>query len=284
MKSSLFLVLSMFFLDLNAQTIQLKFPHFAEMEYVFCLIQGEKEDTISRGKMSKEGNLTIQIPDKYKDYKGMGKWSLKNGGGLGIIINHENFTIECLEPQPKYGNIKYINSPENQFLSESFHNQREILSKFEAISNALMAYSETDSFYNELKSEQQNKSNEFAKFRKNLNSENLYAAEFKKISDFSAGIGNNLNDDAKNKRDEFNQFIVNEMNWSYLYTSGHWTNLISQWIQINLDVIKDDVKFLKDLKNIIIKLKPNSKLYSSFTQIIISRLTKAGREDLLEHL
>lgn len=284
MKSILFLILFYFFIQLNAQNIQFKFPHFAEMEYAFSLINGEKEDTISKGKMSKDGTLTIQIPEKYRGYKGMGKWSLKNGGGLGIIVNNENFTIECLEPQPKYGNIKYINSEENKFLSESFHNQREILSKYEVITNALMTYSDEDPFYNQLKSEQQKRINEFAEFRKNLNSKNLYASEFKKISDFSAGIGNNLTDDSKTKRNEFNQFIVNEMNWNYLYSSGHWSNLISQWIQINLEVIKDDSNFLKDLKTVTTKLKSDSNIYQSFTNIVITKLTKAEREDILEQL
>lgn len=282
MKSLLFLFLSVFFLDLNAQQIQFKFPHFAEMEYVFCLIQGEKEDTISQGKMSKEGRLTIQIPDKYKGYKGMGKWSLKNGGGLGIIINNENFTIECLESQPKYGNIKYINSTENQFLSESFHQQREILSKYEAVTNALMTYSDKDSFYNELKTEQQKRINEFSQLQKSITSEDLYASQFKKISDFSTGIGNNLTDDPKKKQEAFNRFMSSEMDWNDLYTSGHWNGIISQWIQMNLEIIKDDSKFLNDIQFIIIKLKPDSNLYQSFTNILINKLTKAGREDLLE--
>lgn len=284
MKSSLLLFLTLFVCHLSAQTIQFKFPHFAEMEYVFCLIQGEKEDTISTGKMSKEGNLTIQIPEKYKGYKGMGKWSLKNGGGLGVIINNENFTIECLELQPKYGNIQYINSPENQFLSESFHNQREILSKYEAISNALMTYSEKDLFYTELKTEKQKKINEFAEFQENLNFHKLYASEFKKIADFSSGIGNNLTDDPQSKIKNFDQFMVNEMNWNDLYTSGHWNNLISQWIQMNLDVIKDDTQFLKNLETIIIQLKPDSEIYKSFTNLLINKLTKVKREDLIKKL
>lgn len=283
MKSLLFLFLSVFFFHLKAQQIQFKFPHFAEMEYVFCLIQGEKEDTISKGKMSKEGNLTIQLPDKYKGYKGMGKWMLKNGGGLGIIINNENFAIECLESQPKYGNIKYINSTENQFLSESFHQQREILSKYEAVTNTLTFYSEANPFYRELKSEEQSLINAFKDFRKKTNSD-FYASEFKKISDYSSGIGNNLDDDAKKKQIQFNDFVVNEMNWNYLYTSGHWKSFISQWIQLNLEIVKKDSEFLNDIKTVAGKLKSDKDLYPSFINILINKLTKAGREDLLERL
>lgn len=284
MKIQLIIFLNFLFYNLSAQMIQFKFPHFAEMEYVFCLIQGEKEDTISKGKMSKEGHLTIQIPEKYKNYKGMGKWSLKNGGGLGIIINNENFSIECLEPQPKYGNIQYINSNENQFLSESFHKQREILSKYEAITNALTNYSEKDSFYFELKKEQEKRMSEFTQFREELNSNKLYALDFKKIADIISGTGDNMNDAPQMRIKKFNHYIVNDMNWNYLYNSGHWNNLISQWIQIHLEFIKDDSLFLKDIETVIIKLKPDSKMYQSFTNLIIKKLEKANREDLMKKL
>ena len=64
MKRTIFtLLVTTFVSAISAQTISLYFPHFAGAEYDFYLFQGVSSDTIQRGAIGEDGNLTLTIPD-----------------------------------------------------------------------------------------------------------------------------------------------------------------------------------------------------------------------------
>lgn len=94
------------------QKINLNLPSEANKEYIFFLNQGINIDTIQKGTFSFAGGLTINIPPKYKDYKGMGVVHIKNSPSLNLVIDRESFTVS------QNSDNKYIfaNSAENEYL------------------------------------------------------------------------------------------------------------------------------------------------------------------------
>jgi hypothetical protein len=69
----------------QAQEIQLYFPHFAGHQYDWKIFQGEKELSVISGEIPKDGRVPLVMPEAHKDYRGMTRWMLKNGGGLDMI-------------------------------------------------------------------------------------------------------------------------------------------------------------------------------------------------------
>lgn len=268
---------------MNAQEIRFNFPSFKGDQYTFCLIQGEKNDTISKGTIPKDGKFSIRIPEKYKGYKGMGKWFLKKGGGLALVINNENFVVESKDSLPNHNNIYFKNSPENEFLIQQFYQQKEVLSKYAAVTHALEVYDANERFYPILKSEQMNLRNEYEAFRHKLDSVNLYAADFRRISDAVAGLSDYLFESEEDQRLELINYITYRMNWGYLYTSGHWQNMISQWIQLQLKVY-DEPLFIKNIQLVASKIKENEPLYLNFVNSVNQELSGSKNEYLLELL
>ncbi|MDU1889071.1 MAG: TlpA disulfide reductase family protein [Dysgonomonas sp.] len=80
-------------LILSAQKIEITFPQDANKEYSFILNKGIRQDTIQMGNLSSIGTATINIPEKEKDYIGMGALLIQEQPTINIIVNHENFNI-----------------------------------------------------------------------------------------------------------------------------------------------------------------------------------------------
>jgi len=97
---------------LNAQKIDISLPKQANKEYAFILNRGIKQDTIQKGNVSFTGGITINIPQKNKDYVGMASLQIKDNPPVNMIINHENFDLEQ-NPDSKY---VFKNSAENTYL------------------------------------------------------------------------------------------------------------------------------------------------------------------------
>ncbi len=114
MKKKIFLFFStcIFPFILYSQTINISLPEQSNKAYAFVLNEGIRQDTIQRGIMSFVGNVTIKIPDEYKDYIGIGALKIEREAPLNIIINHEDFTIQK-DVNNKY---RFNNSQENTFL------------------------------------------------------------------------------------------------------------------------------------------------------------------------
>lgn len=91
-----------------SQTIHLDFKQFAGKPYTYLIVHGEKQDTVSIGKLDAKGKATVSILPKYKGYVGMSHFALNDGGGLDLVVNKENFTVRSLEAQPNESNIQFI--------------------------------------------------------------------------------------------------------------------------------------------------------------------------------
>lgn len=111
-KLILFSLILIFPFIANAQRINISIPKEANKEYIFTLSKGIVDDTIQKGKLSAIGSITIKIPQKEKDYVGMGSLQIKDSAPINMIINHENFDMNQ-EADLKY---KFKNSKENTYL------------------------------------------------------------------------------------------------------------------------------------------------------------------------
>ncbi|NDV94165.1 hypothetical protein D0T84_04435 [Dysgonomonas sp. 521] len=103
----------------NAQKIEIQLPSQANEGYAFLLNKGIRQDTIQKGVFSATGQTTILIPDKYRDYTGIG--SLQTGGAapFNMIINHESFAVE----QDNGNKYVFKGSPENTYLYSIIQDQ-----------------------------------------------------------------------------------------------------------------------------------------------------------------
>lgn len=267
----------------NAQTLSFNFPYFSGQDYTFCLIQGQKNDTISVGKIPVDGHLTIVLPKQYKNYRGMGKWFLKKGGGLALVINQENFSVESLDSIPSLSNIRFTHSIENSFLNQNYLEQQEILSKYTTITTALNLYKTDDSFFSSLKDEQERLKESYKKHSEELNLTQLYASEFSGIANAVAGLTDQLYDSDEEQSLSLVKYITNEMSWESLYTSGHWNSIISIWLQLQLKQ-EDESMLIENIHRIVLKIRNNGNLYFDFINELYFQLEKFNKEDLLQDL
>lgn len=111
-KKTLFVLILMMPIIINAQRISISIPKEANKRYSFVLNKGINQDTIQNGILSFTGNTVIEIPEKEKGYIGMGSLQIDGSVPLNIIISDENFEIEQ-SVDLKY---KFKNSKENTYL------------------------------------------------------------------------------------------------------------------------------------------------------------------------
>lgn len=109
----LFYLLFVLCVVLQAQKINIKLPQAANKEYAFILNKGIKQDTIQTGKLSFVGEAVIHIPEKYKDYAGMGALLFKDAPAVNMIVNKESFVVEQGDNSQQY---TFKNSLENNYL------------------------------------------------------------------------------------------------------------------------------------------------------------------------
>lgn len=95
-----------------AQKINITLPREANKPYAFSLNKGIKKDTIQKGTIPFTGNITVDIPEKDKDYQGMGTLSIEKNPPLNVIVNKEDFTL-TQRPDNKYD---FSGSKENSYL------------------------------------------------------------------------------------------------------------------------------------------------------------------------
>ena len=233
MKRTLFLAVFITLCNsfISAQTISLYFPHFADAEYDFYLFQGVDSDTIQSGAIGEDGKLTLTIPEKYKDYKGMTRWILRKGGGLDFVINGYDFSVSCTEEMPNNNNIIYKGNPENDFIHQNYPLQQQLLEKIEVIRSTERAYQADtlSNIYQAVKTELELLKETFYQFQQEKQESPLWAAHYLRISDFMNYTPlYTLSDSEEEHKAEMLRFIEKELNMDVLFTSGFWKNVITQ--------------------------------------------------------
>lgn len=271
--------------SLTAQTIRFNFPYFAGVPYVFYLIQGDKNDTIVRDVIPEDGKFKIEIPERHKGYAGMSRWMLthRDGGGLDLIINGEDFSVECLEAAPSVDNIEFKGTVENIFFRKQYIIQQELLRKIDAMQMAVESYSVSDKLFPVFKKELDSLKRAFEEHQRSIAESPLYAARFRQIADFTMGIADKLYDSERERALSLNRFIVEELDWRALYTSNHWSGVINNWVEMNIYAIGDDNLLINSTK-MILKRLPDKKLYTDFLSKLTRNFIRNSKDDLIAEL
>jgi peroxiredoxin len=142
------------------------------------------------------------------------------------------------------------------------------------------AYDPKSKFYKLATKEYTSIIKQYEAYSYDLNQSPLFAAKFRQIVNLTTGIGTIITLDEKEKANNINSFITNELDFSILYTSNHWGGIINSWIQIHTQVLKDDAKLVADATTILNRIQSDA-VYTDFVINLTKELTKAGKDDTL---
>lgn len=270
--------------NIEAQTIHVSLPHFSGKEYTYVIMKGDKKDTIvAKGKLDSKGKTILQLPPSQKGYVGISSFQLTEGGGLDLVLNNENFTVSCNETQPTLDNIKFIESPENEFMIKQYQKQQQVLEKASIINAALQLYVKGDSIYTGLEKEYEKLKQRFTAVQLGTKQSKLYASRFIEMNNFLQGIGSSLDQNETDKSQQYRDFFRNKVNMEWLYTSNLWSPVISSWFTMHNNVIKNDNLLLEDAKAILERI-PSKPVYTAFADKLVFFMSKAGKDELVSSL
>lgn len=278
-------LVSFSFINISGQSIKMNFPYLKGKTYDFIIFNGDKQKKVVQGIIPENGIFILQIPDEYKPYTGMSRWLITNskeGGGLDMVISGKDFSVSCKERVPDEANIVYSGNSEITELNELNKQQQNIVMKYSVMNQALKIYSPADQNFSVFGQECKKQELAFRSFHQELTEHPDYAKRFLAIVNITLGLGTELFDDEKKRADNIAEYIAGEMDWNTLYTSGHWTTVISSWIDIHTEVLKDDKRFVKDFTRINEKLgHSDSGMYRDFAGRVAYFLTQKGKDDLI---
>jgi thiol-disulfide isomerase/thioredoxin len=270
----------------KAQTIDLEFPYFSGKTYEFKIFQGDKPITLKTDTIPKEGKVRLVIPKEYTPYSGVAQWyftNSKTGGGLDLIINKQDFSVSCLDSIPTNTSIIYKGSNENVFSRDSYFEQQKLFEKHDAMLAATRAYVSNSKLYSLFNKEYKSVIKQYSIYAKKLASSALYAAKFRQIINITLGIGTIITQNETEKANNINDIVVNQLDYSALYTSNHWGGIINNWVQLQTMVVKNDTQLLNDTKTILNRL-PSDKIYTDFVINITKELSRVGKDNILAEL
>ncbi|MDV3509030.1 alkyl hydroperoxide reductase [Elizabethkingia anophelis] len=260
------------------------FPKFKGKSYDFVIFQGSEQKTVFQDTIPEGGRFTLSIPKEYSPYKGMVRWVItgtKEGGGLDMYIPGNDFSVSCDSDKPDNTNIIYKNNSSNAELYELSKIQEKILSRYDLMLAAKNIFTSKDRHYPVFLEEYEKQKKDYELFQRLLNKRSDYISEFIRIVNITNGIGTILYTQEKEKADNIANYITENLNWESLYTSGHWWSVINGWISIHTNVLKDQMKFIKDFEIISSKLK-NDDHYKDFISKVAFFLREKNNENYLK--
>jgi thioredoxin-related protein len=267
-----------------SQTINMEFPYFAGKAYDFIIFQGGQPKRVYQGTIPSDGKFTLTIPAEYAPYTGMSRWLItgtREGGGLDMVIPGRDFSVSCLSVQPDNGNVIYTGNAENARMNDIYKKQQEIFARHDAMLQASRAFPKTDKNYPVFEQEYRNQVKAYDKLQESLKKDKSYSTEFLRIVNITMGIGTRMEESEENRARNIAGYITDELDWEALYTSGHWSTVISSWIDIHTRVLKEDNAFVADFAKISSKIN-RADLYTDFAGRVADFLTGQGKDDLID--
>lgn len=282
----LFLLVSILITSgVRSQTITLRLPYFEGTPYVWIFFQGNRQDTVVRSTIPAGGEVNLVVPDHYEGYAGMTRWMLthKEGGGMDIIVNKEDFIVECFERFPSRDNIHFRGTRENPFMDDLYFEKQNILRKADAMQMALESYAPADPLYTVFQTEFESLKKRFTTIQRNTSESQLYVARFREIVDFTMGIADQLYLTDQDRAIALDSFFTRRLDWNALYTSGHWEDAIQIWVEMNVYTIKSDLVLLEGTRNIFNRIT-NNQVYTDFAIQLVRYFTRHDKDHLLSAL
>jgi hypothetical protein len=260
-----------------AQTIEVQLPFYAARDYYFCLLQGNKQDTIATGELDAHGKATIDLSEKYPSYRGVGRFSVKEYGKIWNIVVNGNEKIIMSEPDMQETNPVFENSPENNFLIDILAKQGKIINNY----NEAVNQEQSLSFMPALPGQRiLGAENEYRAFRKEIKDSPLYAARIVEILNCLSGAGSSFSLSQDNLLKEQREFIAGKVNFNDLYTSGFWGTALNLWYETTQS---NDSLLLNDSRRMLDRCD-NIPVRRELTQSIIRLFSKYGKDALLAEL
>lgn len=277
------LFLYLFPLAAFSQSVNLYFPYLSGKTYDFIIFQGDHVIKASEGVIPENGKFTLTIPKEYIPYNGMSRWLITNsleGGGLDMIISGHDFSVSCEAEKPNNQNIIYHNNTLVNELNHLHSRQQNIIARYNAVNQAVHAFDKTEANYIVFEKEKEQQIKDYQNFYNELEISPNYAKKILPIVNITQGLGKNLRDEGETNAKSIVSYITHDMDWKVLYTSGHWTTVISSWADIHSQIIQDLNQFLKDFK--IITAKITDKVhYTDFVERIAHFLTQQGKDQYI---
>ncbi|WP_370895954.1 peroxiredoxin family protein [Chryseobacterium gossypii] len=268
----------------SAQRISMEFPRFAGKTYDFILFRGSEPKTVYQGTIPPDGKFILNVPAEYAPYTGMCRWLItgtEQGGGLDMVIPGGDFSVRCLSEKPDNDNIVYTGNGETKKMNRYSQRQQEIFMRHDAMLQATRAFPRSDKNYGVFQQEYKDQFRAYDSLQAELSKDKSYAAEFLKIVNITMGIGKKLEETEEKRAESIADYIADELNWDVLYTSGHWPGVISSWVDIHLQVLKDDKRLIRDFGKIGSKINKGSQ-YADFADRVAFLLTQQGADRLID--
>lgn len=271
-------------LNIHAQNIEMNFPYFKGKNYDFVIFQGAKTKMVFQGIIPEDGKFTLSVPKEYAPYTGMSRWLItgtQEGGGLDLLIPGHNFSVSCKESQPNEQNINYINNNEISQLNNQYKKQQTILSKYEIMLQATKIFRSADKNYPLFEEEVQNQLKSYQNLQQELERKNDYPSKFINIVNITKGIGTTMQKSEEGKAKDIARYIAQKLDWKALYTSGHWTEVISSWADMHALVLRDSHAFAKDVETVGVRIQDPVQ-YKDFAESLAIAFTRSGKDEFIE--
>lgn len=149
------------------------------------------------------------------------------------------------------------------------------------MSKATKLYDNKHSLYASFQQEKEQQQLAYEQFQKDLKKSNNYNARFLPKVDLTNGVPPKLTDNYQDRANGVNQYITEELNYDYLYTSGHWTGIIKSWIQMHAQLFDNKENFIKDFAVISNHITDADK-YTDFVGKASYYLLQFGKDDFIE--
>lgn len=272
------------FITAKAQNIDLKYPVYAGNSYMFVIFQGDEQKTIYEGKVPADGKFTLHIPKEYAPYNGMARWLItdtKEGGGLDMYIPGKNFSAGLAEDNmPIEKSTFQTDNTAFTEMGKLFREQRDILSRYEAMQQSVKTFTADDTNYPVFQQEYQNQIRAYNNFQQKLKTRGDYAYHFIRIVNITQGIAPQLTGTPLDIAKSTEQYISNELDWQVLYTSGHWTTVINTWLGIHTQLIKNPKQFAEDFRKTGSKIN-SPVIYTNLAKTIAHYLSQQGQDEYI---
>ncbi len=282
-KTIVFAILALWTFAIQAQTIKMNFPAFEGKTYEFVLFLGGENIKAQRGTIPEDGKFELKVPKEYAPYTGMCRWLITNsaeGGGLDMAIPGKGYSISCMSDKPDQTNIVYEGYDPVNALNKIYNEQQKIIEKFELMSRAMQLYDKGSELYDVFKKEQEQQILAYDKFHQDLKQNPNYNARFLPIVNLTQGIPHKLTDDYEERAHLNAEYIANELNFDELYTSGHWSGILSSWVLLHTQALAKDSLILPHFTKMSARIT-DPKKYTDFVERITYYLNYYGQDNYI---
>ncbi|MEI7489657.1 MAG: thioredoxin family protein, partial [Chryseobacterium sp.] len=179
--------------------------------------------------------------------------------------------------------IIYTENNEIQELNMLYKKQEDIFARHDAMFQATKAFSVKDKNYRIFEKEYQAQLKAYENLQNELKKKNDYPAKFINIVNITKGIGTQIFQSEKERARNIGDYIVQDLDWETLYTSGHWEGIISGWVAIHTQVFNDPKDFSSDFALISRKIK-GERQYTDFVSRVAHALSQSGKDNFIAEI